>query len=371
MYPNQWSDRILSFAWFFVQYCGLYVLKKSVKPSREDLLDNLLIVLLYVFANVVFTSVIGHMLSFNAAAEVWTIGKLYSTNECNEIIRCAEGQAMHNEFGWEKHRHKNYPTTDLAVYTFNESFILSDSSAVDCQLWINKTIDSRVFPHMAKLYSLDTTMFTLKDLFVVKYDSSVGSQSSLALHQDSSMLTFSLALSKSSSESFGASFNRRNMSVYTGGGTFYRMCNCTTSAFQGDLVIQPSRIEHGGTAITEGTRYILVGFVNVEWFWPATFWRNWGGFARCLEFLKFSNLNEREEMRTGRYCSSWGFNYLDWIRLTVSRIATDCRDSDGGLNHFGIVCSLLVLLLTCLCVGLFISCLFFLELNFKSNNKDL
>jgi hypothetical protein len=33
---------------------------------------------------------------------------------------------------------------------------------------------------------------------------------------------------------------------------------------QGDLIIHSSKIDHSGLPITKGTRYLLVGFVNLN-----------------------------------------------------------------------------------------------------------
>ena len=86
------------------------------------------------------------------------------------------------------------------------------------------------------------------DVFVVKYDSK--GQNKLDLHRDSSILSFILLLSSPND--------------FSGGGTYYESLNETIKPEQGGLLIHCGKVRHGGLTVTSGTRYILIGFMDVE-----------------------------------------------------------------------------------------------------------
>jgi hypothetical protein len=50
---------------------------------------------------------------------------------------------------------------------------------------------------------------------------------------------------------------------FEGGGTYFDD-GLTTYLEQGDILIHSSRIKHAGLPITKGTRYLLVGFLNID-----------------------------------------------------------------------------------------------------------
>ena len=182
----------------------------------------------------------------------------------------------------------------------------------------------------------------LADLFIVKYSSNSNSRSnsnrrsneqqlqvqqlqkqyqdSLPLHTDGSMVSFNLALSEYNNNDNDNDDNandddddddtistiatrwrkrrrRRNKSTsgssnhkkhtYTGGGTYFPLFNNrTVHLHQGDLLIHDSGLLHAGIAITEGYRYILVGFVNIKsytnWIYR---YRHFGTTATCIKHI--------------------------------------------------------------------------------------
>ncbi len=69
------------------------------------------------------------------------------------------------------------------------------------------------------------------------------------LHQDGSFLSFNILLS--------------NTSDFEGGGTYFND-GLIMKGEQGDLIIHNSRIKHSGLPITKGTRYLFVGFININ-----------------------------------------------------------------------------------------------------------
>jgi predicted 2-oxoglutarate/Fe(II)-dependent dioxygenase YbiX len=69
------------------------------------------------------------------------------------------------------------------------------------------------------------------------------------MHHDGSFLSFNVLLSDTSD--------------FEGGGTYFDD-GLTSHLEQGDILIHSSRIKHSGLSITKGTRYLLVGFLNLD-----------------------------------------------------------------------------------------------------------
>jgi predicted 2-oxoglutarate/Fe(II)-dependent dioxygenase YbiX len=90
-------------------------------------------------------------------------------------------------------------------------------------------------------------IINVHDLFVVKYKDT--EQNHLKMHQDGSFLSFNVLLSDTSD--------------FEGGGTYFDD-GLTSYLEQGDILIHSSRIKHAGLPITKGTRYLLVGFLNMN-----------------------------------------------------------------------------------------------------------
>ena len=88
----------------------------------------------------------------------------------------------------------------------------------------------------------------MQDAFVVRYDA-VG-QDRLATHTDDSELSFNLLLSHP--RDFG------------GGGTSFEAAAETVRPQQGEMLSHFGRVRHAGEPTTEGTRYVLVGFVRAR-----------------------------------------------------------------------------------------------------------
>ena len=87
----------------------------------------------------------------------------------------------------------------------------------------------------------------IQDLFVVKYKDN--DQNHLDMHHDGSFLSFNILLS--------------DTQEFEGGGTYFDD-GLTGHLEQGDILIHSSRIKHAGLPITKGTRYLLVGFLNIN-----------------------------------------------------------------------------------------------------------
>jgi hypothetical protein len=160
---------------------------------------------------------------------------IYCHNVCLWIINECEKYAAKNG-GWTKKRHNNYPTTDLPV----EKVVAISGFVFETLKIITEKIK--------KSYGLnDDIKLDYTDLFIVKYKDD--DQNFLEIHQDGSFLSFNILLSE--------------IADYEGGGTYFDD-GLIMKGEQGDLIIHSSRMKHAGLPITKGTRYLLVGFVNLN-----------------------------------------------------------------------------------------------------------
>jgi len=174
-----------------------------------------------------------------------TIKKVFSNDICDYIINIAERTALkqsidcplNNQNGWLTTRHFNYPTTDLPVRDIPELKGL-----------VKNLVYFNVFPHIEEQYKVDKRLLHVNDMFIVKYD--IFGQNELKKHKDGSIISFSILLNSKSN--------------FEGGGTIFYGENDEEILYQhtkGDLLIHPGIVFHAGKKITQGTRYILVGFI--------------------------------------------------------------------------------------------------------------
>lgn len=276
----------------------------------------------------------------NSSAEVLVFPKFLTTIQCQELISAAEETASTSSRslsrGWQTSRHKYYPTTDLPLYSIrNRNMTITSGQSMDLVSWLNRTIiEDRIFPLLRRYYSLPLPRYELymKDAFIVKYDATAkGFQRHLSTHQDSSLLSFHIALSSprstgdllpdarqaprqsqslrsslkppsnSSSSSLSPPQPQASLSEETkekerergketeqqegflSGGTHFTLLDLTYRPDRGSLLTHPSRVYHAGAEIEGGRRYLLVGFVQVRH--PdllSSFWRKYGAVARCM-----------------------------------------------------------------------------------------
>jgi len=174
-------------------------------------------------------------IKYNRFLQRFYYNNIYSPDICRYIINESEKYAAANG-GWTTKRHNNYPTTDLPVEKISSIFGL-----------VLETLHTIVIK-VKKCYGLlDDMLINIHDLFVVKYRDN--EQSYLEMHRDGSFLSFNILLS--------------NTTDFEGGGTYFDD-GLTTYLEQGDILIHSSRIKHAGLPITKGTRYLLVGFLNID-----------------------------------------------------------------------------------------------------------
>jgi hypothetical protein len=174
-------------------------------------------------------------LKYNRFLQRFHYEKVYNTDICRYIINESEKYATNNG-GWTKKRHNNYPTTDLPVERIPSIFGL-----------ILETLHN-IVKKVKKSYGLkDNMVVNIHDLFVVKYKDN--EQNYLDMHRDGSFLSFNILLSDAAD--------------FEGGGTYFDD-GLTAYLEQGDILIHSSKIKHAGLPITKGTRYLLVGFLNLD-----------------------------------------------------------------------------------------------------------
>lgn len=167
-----------------------------------------------------------------------TNSPLFTPQECQAMVQEAEDVARRRD--WTRTRHGNFPTTDLPLTE------LPQTLACLKQAWVE-----RLQPLLEAQFGAvlpDASRLRIADGFVVKYDAV--QQRELKPHRDGSVLSFNIALNPSSD--------------YVGGGTWFAALDEPVVLPQGHVVSHASALLHGGHAITEGRRYILVAFCILE-----------------------------------------------------------------------------------------------------------
>lgn len=84
---------------------------------------------------------------------------------------------------------------------------------------------------------------------IVKYDVSKKERQKLDMHTDKSEWTFIIALSEGRGKD------------YECGGTYIEIMDSTIHLQRGQVLIFPGKLRHRGQRITQGVRYLLVGFL--------------------------------------------------------------------------------------------------------------
>jgi len=163
-----------------------------------------------------------------------------SPQDCQRII--AEGENVARKIGgWMSTRHKGAPTTDLPFH-----FLGGPKRKIfgRWQTYFEKKILNPIFQ---KDYAANFISFN--DLFLVKY--SAHNQSDLILHRDGTVLSFVLQLNED----------------FEDGGTYIHSLGESLVHSTGDLCVHSGWLLHGANAISAGTRYVLIGFCNIQALW--------------------------------------------------------------------------------------------------------
>ncbi len=163
------------------------------------------------------------------------IPNVISNDLCDFIINESEKYA--NIYGWTTKRHKNYPTTDLPILNIPTLSLI-----------INNFIRYNIFPIIEEKYNVSKYFLDCNDIFIVKYDANL--QNKLDRHKDGCVFSFNILLN--------------HESEFVGGGTIINENNVDilVKNSKGGLLLHSGRCFHSGNEITQGKRYILVGFIS-------------------------------------------------------------------------------------------------------------
>ena len=176
-----------------------------------------------------------HTLKYNRFMQRFKYSKVYTPDICRYIINESEKYATNNG-GWTTTRHKTYLTTDVPVDKISSIFTL-----------ILETLQTILYK-VQKSYGLsEGILFNVNEMFVVKYKDD--EQNHLEMHYDGSFISFNILLS--------------NPTDFEGGGTYFED-GVTMDLDQGDMLLHSGHTKHAGQRITKGSRYILVGFIDIK-----------------------------------------------------------------------------------------------------------
>jgi len=221
---NMGKTQIHNYKFFLDETIQIKKLESQLKTKYGNVLDDIKDLMVET-----------NEIKYNRFLQRFIYPKIYCSNVCRWIINECEKHAENNN-GWTKKRHDNYPTTDLPV-----------ESVISISGFIFESLKN-ITEQIKKSYGLhDEITIDFRDLFIVKYKDD--EQNFLEIHQDGSFLSFNILLSDSRD--------------FEGGGTYFDD-GLIMKSEQGDLIIHSSKIKHSGLPITKGTRYLLVGFLNIH-----------------------------------------------------------------------------------------------------------
>ena len=149
-----------------------------------------------------------------------------------------EGDTYATANGWSARRYAYYPTVDNQIT--EEWQVFSD---------IELFLESVIYPSICNTFDISgTDKLGLNEVFIVKYDMS--GQLYLEPHRDGSEFSFIVAL------------NDKN--EYNGGGTRFCETDTNVKLGVGECLVFNGQNEHSGISITDGTRFILAGFIHYK-----------------------------------------------------------------------------------------------------------
>jgi len=165
--------------------------------------------------------------------KVYILKDVLSKEDCDYIIKESEDYAL--EHGWKQDRHEHYPTTDNDIKNIKNLSYL-----------IENMVYRKIIPYYSHYYNIPSHLLGIDETFIVKY--SIGGQNYLEPHVDGDDFGFVITLNKD----------------FVGGGTYFLNTENKVTSDIGDAVIFCGKNRHMGLEITEGTRYILAGFLSLK-----------------------------------------------------------------------------------------------------------
>jgi hypothetical protein len=171
--------------------------------------------------------------AFVPGAPVHMLQAPWSAATCATTIAAAESYAQ-----WQTGRHHLYPTTDMSAAD------LPDGKG-EATLRLAQEV---ILPALAAAFGTPVTGLHFKDMFLAKYTPT--GQPGLGNHTDGSAYSFNMLLSDP-------------MTDFIGGGTrFAAPVDGVVSPRRGEVLLHKGSLLHAGCPVTQGSRYVLVGFVN-------------------------------------------------------------------------------------------------------------
>ncbi len=248
---------------------------------------------------------------------------IISNDICDFIINESEkyaekNKSQENPNGWTKNRHRQYPTTDLPI-----------NQIPNISTLVNNIIKYNVLDKIEEKYQINKYFLDFNDVFIVKYDAE--KQSNLEKHKDGSAFSFNILLN--------------SPDEFEGGGTiFYEQIENEEKSIlvpntKGGLVFHSGQQFHAGNKITQGIRYILVGFVS--------YLKGFDNIDRKIfnqeELKKVKNFKELENLDTNINFISWKINLLEQndeinlINYIKKNNTTQIYLLDTSKNYFNIL----------------------------------
>ncbi|KAJ1942242.1 hypothetical protein GGF37_003198, partial [Kickxella alabastrina] len=159
-------------------------------------------------------------------------GQAFTPSQCQEIL-----QSTYNFVetkGWSHQRHGAFPTRDVPVG------VLSVSTMV------YERLKALLFPNLEEHTGIEAKFWSFRDLFIVGYHEDY--QRMLGLHTDGCLASLTLLLN--------------DPTEFQGGGTFFEKFDMLVNQMPGDAWVHDANLRHSGVEITQGTRVIMVGFMD-------------------------------------------------------------------------------------------------------------
>jgi hypothetical protein len=252
----------------------------AATPAKEAMKSFMAIYLGVLFVGLLAAS----FLPANRTATIHVV-PLLTSKECDAIVSAAERVTSHGR-GWDTGRHRHYATEDVPL-----------SQVPHAAAILAAHLEAELYPFISSHFCGSPTAcnITLRDGFIVRYLPE--RQPSLDMHRDGHHVSFNLALSTPSID-------------FSGGGTGFKRLqegsiippppkghrihihppiihnpkgHRIIHTPKGHALVHGGAVEHSGEAITAGSRYLVVGFLQVERFgrgaWGHRLARLWGGLA--------------------------------------------------------------------------------------------
>ena len=162
---------------------------------------------------------------------VYVLHKVLPVELCNLIV------TESHQHTFTTARHKHFPTVDIPLRRLRSSYPL-----------FKEFMTEKIYPKIKSRYDLVDPVFSVVDLFVVKY--SMSGQRKLGNHRDGSIISFNILLNSPLD--------------FSGGGTCFADQIKVSHSDRGSCIIHCGKIKHSGYPITKGTRILLVGFLSVK-----------------------------------------------------------------------------------------------------------